>query len=230
MLRRIGLTLGWLGLVGYAVGLAPPDQPDTGDLIVRLATGAWADINPAIVALFNLMGLWPLAYAGLALVDGRQQKVPAWPFVVGSFGLGAFALLPYLVLRSPPGPQGSSPNPGGTAPDSLLLKALESRWWGAGLLLGAAGLMGYGLLAGDWADFFQQWQTSRFIHVMGLDFCALWLLVPTLLGDDMARRGLNNPVLVALITAVPLLGIASYLTLRPPLPEAGPAAIAAGPG
>lgn len=92
MIRRIGLALGWLGFVGYAVGLAPPDQPDTGVLIMQLSTGAWADINPAIVALFNLMGLWPLAYACLALVDGREQKVPAWPFVVGSFGLGAFAL------------------------------------------------------------------------------------------------------------------------------------------
>lgn len=85
--------------------------------------------------------------------------------------------------------------------------------------------MGYGLLAGDWADFLQQWQTSRFIHVMSLDFCALWLLVPTLLGDDMARRGLDNSVLVAVIAAVPLLGIASYLALRPPLLDTESAAI-----
>jgi hypothetical protein len=222
MVRRIGFALCWLGFVGYAVGLAPPEQPDTGFLIVQLSTGAWADLNPAIVALFNLMGIWPLVYSCLALVDGRDQKVPAWPFVVGSFGLGAFALLPYLVLRSP--------NPAGTAPSSLLLKVLESRWLGAGLLLGAAGLMGYGLLAGDWVDFLQQWQTSRFIHVMSLDFCALWLLVPTLLGDDMARRGLDGSVLMAVIAAVPLLGVASYLALRPPLPEAEPAAIAASPG
>jgi hypothetical protein len=222
MVRRIGLALCWLGFVGYAVGLAPPEQPDTGFLIVQLSTGAWADLNPAIVALFNLMGIWPLVYSCLVLVDGRDQKVPAWPFVVGSFGLGAFALLPYLVLRSP--------NPAGTAPSSLLLKVLESRWLGAGLLLGAAGLMGYGLLAGDWVDFLQQWQTSRFIHVMSLDFCALWLLVPTLLGDDMARRGLDGSVLMAVIAAVPLLGVASYLALRPPLPEAEPAVIAASPG
>ena len=134
--------------------------------------------------------------------------------------------MPYLVLRSPnPNSKGPAPTPTGLAPNSLVLKALESRWLGVGLLLGAAGLMGYGLLAGDWADFLQQWQTSRFIHVMSLDFCALWLLVPTLLGDDMARRGLDNSVLVAVIAAVPLLGIASYLALRPPLLDTESAAI-----
>ena len=52
-----------------------------------------------VVVLFNLMGLWPVVYASLALSDGRDQAVSAWPFVVGSFGLGAFALMPYLALR-----------------------------------------------------------------------------------------------------------------------------------
>ena len=169
-------------------------------------------INPAIVALFNLMGLWPLAYASLALADGQGQRIPAWPFVVGSFGLGAFAMLPYLVLRSPYPTPVPAPAP----------KWLESRWLGAVVLVGAVVLLTYGVVAGDWANFVQQWQTCRFIHVMSLDFCALALLVPTLVGDDMARRNIFNPGLMALITAVPLVGIAAYLTLRPPVTGAAP--------
>ncbi|MEM1310195.1 MAG: DUF2834 domain-containing protein, partial [Cyanobacteria bacterium P01_H01_bin.153] len=181
MLRRSLLAILWLAFVLYAFLLAPPDQPHTAQLIQQLTTGQWDDLNPAIVALFNLMGIWPMAYAGLALMDGHGQKTPAWPFVAGSFGLGAFLLLPYLVLREP--------NPTFVLPKSKLLSLVESRWLGLSLLAGSLVLMGYGLYAGDWADFVSQWQTSRFIHVMSLDFCLLWLLVPSLLGDDMARRG-----------------------------------------
>ena len=210
MVRRLFLLTLWLAFVVYAFRLAPPDQPDTFQLIQQLSTGQWAGINPAIVALFNLMGVWPLAYACLALIDGHGQKTPAWPFVIGSFGLGAFLLLPYLVLRQP--------NPTFTPPKSRLLSLVDSRWLGLSLLAGSLVLLGYGIYAGDWADFVTQWQTSRFIHVMSLDFCLLWLLVPSLLGDDMARRGLKHRQLFALVSAVPLVGLTAYLTFRPALP------------
>lgn len=212
MLKRAFFALLWLAFVVYAFGFAPPDQPNTAALIQRLSTGDWDGINAAIVALFNLMGIWPLAYAGLAIADGHGQKTPAWPFVLGSFGVGAFLLLPYLVLRQP--------NPTFTPPKSKLLALLDARWWGLVLLVGSLVLMGYGLYAGNWSDFAHQWQTNRFIHVMSLDFCLLWLLVPSLLGDDMARRGLKHPQLFWLVSVVPLVGLTAYLTFRPQLPAA----------
>ncbi|WP_008318880.1 hypothetical protein [Leptolyngbya sp. PCC 6406] len=218
MMRPLGLSLLWISFIIYSFGFAPPEQPDTLALIQRLAGGDWDGINPAIVVLFNLMGIWPLVYAGLALVDGHGQRVPAWPFVVGSFGLGAFLLLPYLVLRSPNPTFSAAGLRSGDQGPSRLLKLLESRWLGVFLTLGAAGLMAYGLYAGDWADFVGQWRTSRFIHVMSLDFCALWLLVPCLLADDMARRSWKSPSILALVMAVPLVGAAAYLAFRPPLP------------
>ena len=208
-LRRIFWVVLWLGFSFYAFRFAPPDQPDTLELIKQLSTGNWEGINPAIVALFNVMGIWPMVYACLALADGHGQSAPAWPFVLGSFGLGAFLLTPYLALRQP--------NPTFTPPKSKLLAFLDSRWLGLSLLIGSLVLMGYGLYAGDWTDFVQQWQTSRFIHVMSLDFCLLWLLVPSLLGDDMTRRGLHNSSIFWLTAAVPLLGVTAYLTLRPSL-------------
>ncbi|NJL87165.1 MAG: DUF2834 domain-containing protein, partial [Leptolyngbyaceae cyanobacterium SM1_1_3] len=101
MVRQISFMLLWISFGLYAFLLAPPDQPDTFELIGRLSTGDWDGINPLVVALFNLMGVWPLVYGCVALIDGHEQKVPAWPFVVGSFGVGAFLLLPYLALRIP---------------------------------------------------------------------------------------------------------------------------------
>ncbi|MBE9110509.1 DUF2834 domain-containing protein [Nodosilinea sp. LEGE 07298] len=199
----------WLGFILYAFILAPPDRPDTADLILRLSTGNWEGINPIVVALFNAMGIWPMVYAALALVDGHGQKLRAWPFVLVSFAVGAFALLPYLGLRQP--------NPSFGGPKGLRL--LESRWLGAVLAAGAIALAAFALLKGDWPDFWQQWQTSRFIHVMSLDFCALWLLFPVLLKDDMARRELSQPWITAAVLALPLVGACLYLTLRPPLAE-----------
>ncbi|HSM80765.1 MAG TPA: DUF2834 domain-containing protein [Nodosilinea sp.] len=202
----------WLGFVLYAFILAPPDRPETADLILRLSTGAWDGVNPAVVALFNAMGLWPAVYGAVALVDGRGQRLWAWPFVTAAFAVGAFALLPYLALRQPH----SSPGD----PLSPLLRLVESRWLGIVLGAGAIALAAFALLKGDWPDFWQQWQTSRFIHVMALDFCALWLLFPVLLRDDMARRGLTQGWIPVAVLALPLVGACLYLALRPPLAAA----------
>ena len=200
----------WLAFLSYAFLLAPPDQPDTLVLIQNLSTGKVANVNPAIVALFNLMGIWPAIYGCLLFIDGHNQKIWAWPFAIGTFALGAFALLPYLALRQP--------NPEFSGSKNLWLKIQDSRW--LGLLLGIAtlGLLGYGLLNGNWSDFFQQWQTSRFIHVMSLDFCLLSLLFPVLLKDDMAKRGIKQTWVFWLVSLAPLLGPICYLTVRPALP------------
>ncbi|MEM6753417.1 MAG: DUF2834 domain-containing protein, partial [Cyanobacteria bacterium P01_C01_bin.38] len=99
MMRKIIFWLIWVGFSVYAFGFAPPNQPDTFELIKNLSTGQWEGINPLIVALFNLMGVFPLIYSCMVLIDGKGQKIPAWIFTTFSFGVGAFALLPYLALR-----------------------------------------------------------------------------------------------------------------------------------
>jgi hypothetical protein len=226
MAQKIGFAILWLGFVVYAFGFAPPAQPDTLDLIIKLSSGQWEGINPAIVALFNLMGVWPMIYACLALVDGVGQKVPAWPFVTASFAVGAFALLPYLALRD--GVREASlreafqgnRNPTFNGHKTKLLSVLESPWMGRAIALGTVVLLSYGLLKGDWSDFVQQWQTSQFIHVMSLDFCMLCAIVSPLVRDDMARRGLQNPGLFWFASLVPMLGAAVYLMVRPSLNSA----------
>jgi hypothetical protein len=209
MFRKIGFAALWVGFIGYATLLAPPNQPQTFELIKNLSIGQWDGINPIVVVLFYIMGIWPIIYSCLLFIDGRVQKIPAWPFATLSFGVGAFALLPYLALREP--------NAEFTGKKNALLKLLDSRLTGVFVTIGAIALVAYGLQNGDWGNFAQQWQTSRFIHVMSLDFCLLCLLFPALLGDDMARRGLKNPQLFWLTALIPLFGPLIYLCLRPPL-------------
>jgi hypothetical protein len=218
MPRRIRLlTFGllWLGFVSYAFLLAPPDQPDTLTLIQNLSTGNWQGINPLVVALFNIMGIWPMIYSAVLFFDGRGQRVRAWPFALASFAVGAFALLPYLALRHPQPTFNGSKN--------FWLRLLDSRWLGLALLLGTLSLVSYGLSQGDWADFVRQWQQSRFIHVMSLDFCLLCLLFPTLLSADMVRRSICNQRWLKVLALIPLFGPLLYLCLRRPLNDTSPA-------
>ena len=210
-MRKIIFGSLWVGFAIYAFVFAPPDQPDTFELIKNLSTGQWEGINPIIISLFNLMGVFPLIYSCMVFIDGKGQKIPAWLFATFSFGVGAFALLPYLTLRSA--------NPYFVGKKNAFLKLLDSRITGIVLSIAAIILVFYGLKAGNWSDFFQQWQTSRFIHVMSLDFCLLCLLFPALLGDDMARRGMKNSVLFWLVALVPLFGPLVYLSVRKPLPD-----------
>ena len=217
MSKKIGFWLLWVGFVAYAFLLAPPDRPDTFELIKNLSTGQWEGINPLVVSLFNIMGVWPMIYSCLLFIDGRGQKIPAWPFAALSFGVGAFALLPYLALRQPTTEFSGKKN--------FFLKLLDSRLTGVALAIGSVIIVAYGLMNGNWGNFVQQWQTSRFIHVMSWDFCLLCLLFPALLGDDMARRGLKNTQLFWLTALIPLFGPLIYLCVRPPLPAPGAEAL-----
>ncbi len=213
MVRKIAFGLIWLGFITYAFLFAPPDQPDTVELIKNLSLGQWQGINPLVVSLFNIMGIWPAIYSCLIFIDGRGQKIRAWPFASASFAVGAFSLLPYLALREPSIQFVGKKN--------SFVKILDFRLTGVALTIATVLIVAYGITSGDWGNFVQQWQTSRFIHVMSLDFCLLCLLFPALLGDDMARRGMKNPQLFWLITFIPLIGPLVYLCVRPPLPEVG---------
>lgn len=216
MARKISFGLLWLSFGLYAFLFAPPENPNTSALIQNLVTGNWQNINPLIVALFNIMGVFPAVYACLLFADGHGQKATAWLFVILSFGIGAFGLLPYFALRSP--------NPKFVGKKNLFLRFWDSRVTGLALIATAICLVIYGLKTGDlsanWADYVQQFQTSRFIHVMSLDFCLLCLLFTWLLGDDMKRRGWQNELVFRLVSLVPLFGALAYLCVRANLPEA----------
>ena len=68
------------------------------------------------------------------------------------------------------------------------MNILDSRILGIALGLGTIFLLIYSLKSGEWADFIRQWQSSRFIHVMSLDFCMLCLLFLTILWADFIRQ------------------------------------------
>jgi hypothetical protein len=211
MSRKIAFWSIWVGFIGYIVLFAPPIRPDTLQLLQNLFTGQWQLINPIVLSIFNLVGICLLIHSCLLFFDGRMQKIPAWPFVLASVGTGVIGLLPYFALREP--------NQEFSGSKDTWLKLLDSRWTGVILSLNAIALIAYGLMFGDWGNFIEQFQTSKFINGMSLAVCLLVLLLPALLGDDMARRGMKNSSLFWVVTSLPLAGPLLYLCIRPPLPD-----------
>ena len=213
MSRKIVLGFVWTVFIAYTLLRSPLDQPGTLTLIGKLVTLQLAGINAYVVTLFSLMGVWPLVYACLIFIDERMQNISAMPSFIASNGSGVIGMIPYLLLRQA--------NQEFSGQKDFWLRCLDSRQTGIGLSLTTAGLLAYAVLAGDWFDFVRQFQTSHFIHLMSWDFCLMWLVFPSLLGDDMARRGLRDSRIFWAVALVPLLGALTYLCLRPDLPESG---------
>jgi hypothetical protein len=211
MARRVGLWLLWLGFIGYILWFSPPLQPDTLQPLQTLLSGHMPYINPIIVSLFSMIGIWLLIYSCLIFADGRMQRLPAWVFVLAGVGTGVLGLIPYLALRQP--------NQSFVGHKDAWLKLMDARSTGIILTLSTVILFAYALIAGDWTGYLQDLQSDRFIHAMSLAFCLFCLLFPTLLGDDMARRKLDDPRIFWAVALVPLLGPLLYLCLRPPLAE-----------
>ena len=210
--RKITIGSLWLGFIIYVLLLAPPlHLQETLTLLKNLLTLQWADINPIILSLFALVGIWLQIYSCLLFIDGRMQKLSFWPFALASVGSGVIGLMPYLALREE--------NQQFSGQKDAFLKLLDSRSTGIVLALFTLGLLAFGLLAGDWFDFMQQFQSDRFINGMSLAFCLFCLLFPSVLSDDMARRGFNNPQVFWAVALVPLLGPLAYLCVRPPLQD-----------
>lgn len=215
MNRKVALWLLWVGFIAYILLLAPPlHLEETLMLLKNIFTLQWLAINPIILSLFSLVGIWLLIYSGLLFIDGRMQRIHFWPFALASIGSGVLGLLPYLAFREP--------NQEFSGQKDAFLRLLDSRSFGIVLSLSTVGLFAYAFALGDWGDFVQQFQGDRFINGMSLAFCLFCLLFPTILIHDMARRHWNNPQVFWAVAFVPLLGPLAYLCLRPPLPSTIP--------
>lgn len=155
----------------------------------------------------------------LTSIAGLQ--IPVWPFASASFGLGVFAIFAYLCVWEPIEDEDISP----PAPEELeegfgkfALRALESSWLPATLLVGGGGLLTKAVLAGVpmWNRYFEFYDESRFVHVMSLDFIALTALMPFFMSWDADKRGWADRDLgVPLLSCLPIVGPAVYMCLRP---------------
>ncbi|GAB1544397.1 hypothetical protein NUACC21_70730 [Scytonema sp. NUACC21] len=212
MNRKLALWSLWAGFIAYILFLAPPlHLEETLTLLKNIVSLNWSEINAIVLSIFSLVGILLLIYCGVLFFDGRMQEIPFWPFALAGVGAGILGLLPYLALRDA--------NQEFAGQKDAFLQFLDSHIFGIILCLSTLGILAYGFFLGDWADFWLQFQSDRFINGMSLAVCLFCLLFPTVLGDDMARRRFHNPQLFWVVSLVPLLGPLAYLCLRPPILE-----------
>lgn len=210
MVRKLFFGLLWLALTIYAIASSTwlnSNFKSDFDLITRMSTGDIAGINPLLVAVFYIMGIFPFVYAAFILFEAKSERVSPYPFFLGSMGLGAFVLLPYLALRKPEGTWDGQKN--------LLQKALDSRLMAISTSIALVVLLAWGVTQGNWSDYIAQWQTTQFVHVMTIDFCLLCLLFPAVLTADFQRRGVEGSLKA--IAYIPVFGVLIYWCLRPQL-------------
>lgn len=154
----------WLLLIGYAVFLAPGGETDP--VMSSIFSGDLGAIDPLVLAVFNSLGLFPLMFVTLLLLNDRQ-KWPAWPFALLSFGIGAFALLPYFAF-------GNRTADRGLRTPTWLFRFLRSTFWLIVLMLfWVINLLtlfqGFSLAAYQEAFF-----ASSLVSVMTIDWFVLW--------------------------------------------------------
>jgi hypothetical protein len=181
-------------------------------------------VHPALEGLFNIVIAWGALFVGF-LHDGKGQRLPMFPFMVGTAFLTNVFYLPYLGLRS------SSPAGAATAAESEPAKALEiaeSKWWplamtGVFLASLAWGAFARGAEYGDVSTRVaalveMATHSDRLAHSFAVDGSVFWLFQGWLVPDDMRRRSFSDQTAELVARAVPFFGLVYYLLVRPPLP------------
>ena len=199
---RVVLLVFWLLFVGYALVLAPGGRGGEDPHLLPLLT--LSDEHPLLLAVFSLLGLFPMAYAALLLREDSARK-PAWPFSLAAFGLGAFALIPYYIVNRSLAPEVSPRVPG------TIASVIRSRSYLIVVSLLTLGVIGYGLGAGRVSELMDAMATSQFVHVMTIDLVVLWLFSIYCIRRD-ARRSGGSPWL-AWLGLLPIIGLCLYVGL-----------------
>ncbi len=174
-------------------------------------------LNPALEGLFNIVVAWGLLFWGFA-IDGRGQRFPIAPFLIGTAFLTNVFYLLWLCVRQP---SQEPPAP----PLSPLEKVGESRMLPiAVLVVVVAALVWAGVARPEFGNLsdrsmalIELARRDRLTYSFGVDLLVFWLFQAALVKDDMVRRQWQEPLTLWVTRLVPLFGLGFYLLRRPPL-------------
>ncbi|KAK6116313.1 hypothetical protein DH2020_049940 [Rehmannia glutinosa] len=225
----------WAGLMYYVFALAPDQTPVT-DLyflkkLLNLKGDDGFEMNQVLVALWYIMGLWPLVYSMLLLPTARrnyylrlswvfffplEKQNPSLAICFSIILWRCICSYPYFVLWRPPAPP---------VEESELrrwpLNFLESKLTAGITVAAGLAIMVYAFSSGGevWKEFYQYFKGSKFIHIMSIDFGLLSTFAPFWVYNDMTARKWDGKSFWLLpLSLIPFLGPALYILLRPSLP------------
>ncbi|WLR49086.1 hypothetical protein LC065_07965 [Halobacillus litoralis] len=195
-MRQILFLISWASFVLYAVLFAPDENEGYFHQLVTMD-----DPDAFLLMVFSFLGIYPLVFTALLLGEDNNH-LPLWPFVLGMFFLGAFALMPYFFLskvedsRKPRVPV-------------FMLNRLHSRVFHLLLFMGTITLLIYGVTQGDFEFYVEAFKESQFVHIMSIDFVVLTFLSTFVVYWKERRRGRYNQK--HWLGMVPIFGALLYL-------------------
>merc|ERR1712146_441717 len=208
-----------VGLLSYAAIFAPGGSPEATsyDLeLIRtiLSTPFDGTVSPVFIFIFNALGIIPAVLASLLLSGSKGQRIPAAPFVFGSFVVGYFSVSPYLIAREERIDVTYENRGFGT-------NAFESKLTSLALVTFSSYLIFYVFTGGEAfsesvSSYLELFKTSKLVNVSSIDFTILSLAMYDPMKEDMRRRDWKGYPAQA-FCAIPALGPSIYLSLRPPL-------------
>ncbi|KGP73811.1 hypothetical protein [Pontibacillus yanchengensis] len=199
-LKSILLAI-WILFISYALFLAPINESDY-SFLNQMFSLQYTD--PLLIAVFSLLGIWPVVYC-ILLLENDRASIKAWPFALGSFVLGAFSLLPYFVFHI------EKRRVTNRTPKQVQA-ILSNRGLYILLLLLTILIMAFGLYFGNFQIYSQAFMQSRFVHVMTIDFVVLTLL--SMLGIAHHAYYLNErSKRLWWLGVIPIIGALLYLLI-----------------
>jgi len=219
----------WVSLVTWAFFLAPGTLGADSDnelinLLITQPVPRPIQVNEIWFAIWNSFTIVPAVIAALTAPTGRNQRLPAAPFLWGSAFLGYFALGPYFVTRTESSDMALRREDLGWASRNIF----ENRLFGIALLVIALSIpVSSDLLVPgfDWETKVVEFGTlitqSRFVAVATVDIIIMSILSSILVAEDCRARGLEDRrILISLGTLIlPVIGPSLYLAARPKLRE-----------
>ena len=202
-----GWLVAWGLFIAYTATLAPKDDPVMTRALVKGAfTGDFGRVDPAISAVFCALGVVPVLASSFVLRDAAARRLAGWPFALGMFVVGAFALLPWLALRGAFGQRPAAREPG------TVRRLLARRAVGASAFVGLTALAGWALARGHADAYASAFGSASIVHVMTIDLvvCAGLLMF---LVEEARRTVVHEPPAAAGARLVPLLGSALWTSL-----------------
>ncbi|MDX1920211.1 MAG: hypothetical protein SFU25_05690 [Candidatus Caenarcaniphilales bacterium] len=173
---RIFFAILFFLAVPYCLFFSPNQDQE---IFRKLINGEFNSVELSISAVFCVLGIVP-TFLGFYLVPQRHSYKPTvWPFWIGSFLVGAGALLPYLALRKPKFINQSSTSEIGAS-------LVTFNWWekiisnkSLKFLFAALifGIVAFGFIKGSPEKYYEAFQSSRLVHSMSIDFCILMFVI-----------------------------------------------------
>jgi len=232
-LSKLFVWSAWIGYVGYLLlSDLPPgnsllhSEPETLQTAIALSLNFWfvlpvlfpnlaPVLNPALEGLFNIVVAWGLLFWGF-LLDGRNQRVPMIPFLLGTALLTNVFYLPWLGLRQP------NPAPATTAltrlerfAESRMIPIALSLVFGASLAWAAFARPEFSTWSNRWNSLLTLITGDRLAYSFWFDLWVFWVFQAWLVPDDMQRRNGHNSILIWIARLVPFFGLVIYLLWRP---------------